>query len=356
MAGTSQTATSIAIGASRVAGLARSGWRWLAVAAVLVAAAALPWLVSDYRVFQFTLAMIYALALLGLNLLTGYNGQISLGHGAFFAIGGYTTAILMHRWGVPYYLTIPPAGLLSFAIGVLIGLPALRLEGLYLALVTLSMAVATPQFLKYFDKWTGGSQGIVLDKPAAPAWLPIGTDRWLYHLALVVLILVFWAGRNLLTGRTGRALVAIRDHPISATAMGINTPLYKTLAFGVSALITGIAGSLGVLAAGFVAPDSFNVFLSISFIVGSVVGGIATIAGAVFGGLFIQFITNLASCISDAAPWAIYGLFLLAFMYVMPKGIAGSLAMLLGRIGAASKSAAEGQVQRTPGNPNKGGH
>jgi branched-chain amino acid transport system permease protein len=325
------------------------------VAAALVAAAALPWLVSDYRVFQFTQAMIYAVALLGLNLLSGYNGQISLGHGAFFAIGGYTTAILMHRWRVPYYLTIPPAGLLSFAMGVLFGLPALRLEGLYLALVTLSMAVATPQFLKYFDNWTGGSQGIVLDKPAAPAWLPIGTDRWLYFLALGVLILVFWAGRNLLTGRTGRALLAIRDHPISATAMGINTALYKTLAFGVSALMTGIAGSLGALAVAFVAPDSFNVFLSISFIVGSVVGGIATIAGAVFGGLFIQFIPNLANDISDAAPWAIYGLFLLAFMYAMPRGIAGSLATLLARIRPAGGGAAESQVRQALRNPTKGG-
>jgi branched-chain amino acid transport system permease protein len=310
----------------------------LAIAIAFAIAAGVPWVVSGYSAFQLTQAMIYAIALLGLNLLTGYNGQISLGHGAFFAIGAYTSAIMVHRWGVPFYFTIPPAGAISFAVGVLFGLPALRLEGLYLALVTLSMAVATPQFLKYFDSWTGGSQGINLKKLAPPAWLPIGTDRWLYYLALAALAAIFWAGRNLLMGRTGRALVAIREHPISATAMGVNTALYKTMAFGVSALMTGIAGSLGAAAVGFVSPDSFNVFLSISFLVGSVVGGIATIPGALFGGLFIEYVPTMASDISDAAPWAIYGLFLLAFMYLMPKGVAGTLATVLARLGGPHKA------------------
>jgi len=347
MAGTGKI-SDVDLAGSSAAALSGDGWRWLGVLAAIAAALALPWLVSNYHVFQLTLAMIYAIALLGLNLLTGYNGQISLGHGAFFAIGGYTSAILMHRWGVPYYLTIAPAGLLSFAIGVLLGLPALRLEGLYLALVTFSLAIATPQVLKYFDSWSGGSQGILLTKPAAPSWFPVGTDRWLYYLSLALLLVVFWAGRNLLKSRTGRALVAIRDHPISAVAMGVNTALYKTMAFGVSALMTGIAGALAALATAFVAPDSFSPFLSISFIVGSVVGGIATIPGAVFGGVFIQFVPNIASDISDAAPWAIYGLFLLAFMYLMPQGIAGTLAVLLRRLKparAAPAAAARGPLQ-----------
>jgi branched-chain amino acid transport system permease protein len=313
-------------------------WRRIVVAASILAALLLPWFVTDYRVFQFTLAGIYAVALLGLNLLTGYNGQISLGHGAFFAIGGYTAAILMHKLGVPYYLTILPAGIAAFIVGVLFGLPALRLENLYLALVTLSMAVATPQFLKYFSSWTGGSQGILLRKPAPPSWLPIGTDKWLYYQMLLVLLIVFWAGSNLLAGRTGRALVALRDHPISASVMGVNPVFYKTCAFGVSAMFTGIAGAMAAIATGFVAPDSFNVFLSISFLVGSVVGGIATVAGAVFGGLFIQFIPNLANDISDAAPWAIYGLFLLAFMYAMPTGIAGFIRGLAARFAPSAAS------------------
>jgi branched-chain amino acid transport system permease protein len=335
--------------ANRLGGLSADGWRRLVLCAAIAVGILLPWAISDYRVFQYTQAIIYAVALLGLNLLTGYNGQISLGHGAFFAIGGYTTAILIQRYGVPYYLTIPPAGLAAFVVGVLFGLPALRLEGLYLALVTLSLAVATPQFLKYFDSWTGGSQGIILQKPSPPAWLPIGTDRWLYYLAFAVLLLVFWAGRNLLAGRTGRALVAIRDHPISATAMGVNLALYKTSAFGVSAMMTGIAGAMAAIVTAFVAPDSFSVFLSLSFIVGSVVGGIATVPGAIFGGLFIQFIPNLASDISDAAPWAIYGLFLLAFMYVMPKGIAGFIKELVGRLWASREAAAAAATGKRQG-------
>jgi branched-chain amino acid transport system permease protein len=315
-----------------IAGLSPLAWRRLGLGALLPLAALLPFLVSNYQTFQLTQAMVYAIALLGLNILTGYNGQISLGHGAFYAIGAYVTAIMMHRWGLPYWITIPPAGLAAFILGVLVGLPALRLEGLYLALVTLSMAIAVPQVLKYFDGWTGGAQGLVLDKPSAPRFIALNQDHWLYFFVLAVLVVMFLIGANLLKGRTGRALVAIRDHPISATAMGIDLARYKTLAFGVSALFTGIAGSLGAMVAGFVSPDSFDLFLSIALIVGSVVGGIASIAGAIFGGLFIQFVPNFASDISDAAPWAIYGLFLLVFMYAMPQGIAGFLKDRIGRL------------------------
>jgi len=333
MQGSLETAVPASLPARRVAGLSRAAWSRLGVALTFVLALLLPYIVSNYQSFQLTQAMIYAVALLGLNILTGYNGQISLGHGAFYAIGAYVSAILMHRWGVPYWATLPPAGLAAFVLGVLFGLPALRLEGLYLALVTLSMALAVPQFLKYFDSWTGGAQGIVLDKPSAPAGLGMSQDHWLYFVALAVLAVMFWLGANLLKGRTGRALVAIRDHPISATAMGVGIARYKTLAFGVSALFTGVAGALGAIVTGFVSPDSFDLFLSISFIVGSVVGGIATIPGAIFGALFIQFVPNIANDISDAAPWAIYGAFLLVFMYVMPQGIAGALAALLRRVG-----------------------
>ncbi len=155
---------------------------------LIVLAAALPFVLSKYHVFELTMAMIYAIAVLGLNILTGYNGQISLGHGAFFAVGAYTAAILMHRYGVPYWATLPPAALICFVLGVLFGLPALRFEGPYLALVTLAMALATPQLLKYFDTWTGGQQGINLVKPMPPAGLGIDRDRWLYLVALVVLL------------------------------------------------------------------------------------------------------------------------------------------------------------------------
>jgi len=272
---------------------------------------------------------VYAMVLLGLNLLTGYNGQISLGHGAFYAMGAYTAAIMIDRWGVGYGWTIPAAGLVCFVVGFLFGIPALRLEGLHLALATFALALAVPQILKYFDSWTGGSQGIVLSKPRAPLGLPLSRDQWLYYVALSVLIVLFVLTWNLLRTRPGRAIVAIRDNPIAAQAMGIDTALYKSLTFGVSACYTGIAGAVGGLAVAFVAPDSFNVFLSITFLVGIVIGGLASVPGAIFGALFIQFVPNYAQEISKAAPWAIYGIFLIAFMYVMPDGVAG----FLGRAG-----------------------
>ena len=188
-----------------------------------------------------------------------------------------------------------------------------------------------PQILKYFENWTGGSQGIVLSKPTAPWGLRVNPDQWLYFLTLAVLLLLFVLATNLLAGRTGRAIVAIRDNPIAAQAMGVNTALYKSLTFGVSAGYVGVAGALSALAVAYVAPDAFNVFLSITFLTGIVIGGLASIWGAIFGALFIQFIPNWAQDIAKAAPWAIYGIFLIGFMYAMPRGIAGAIRLLTAR-------------------------
>ena len=315
-------------------GVTVQGWQLIGLAALAGAACLVPFLLSNYHIFQVTLALAYSIALLGLNILTGYNGQISLGHGAFYALGAYVTAILMAKFGVAYWLTIPVAGFVCLIVGFLFGLPALRLEGLYLALATFALAVATPQLLKYkhLEEWTGGVQGIVIAKPDPPFDLPINEDQWLYFFTLAITIVMFVIGRNLLHGRVGRAIVAIRDHPTAAETMGINTALYKSLTFGVSALFTGIAGALGAIAVQFVAPDSFNVFLSISFLVGIVVGGLASISGALYGALFIQFVPNIADQISKAAPWAIYGIFLIAFMYMMPTGVSGALRSLWLRV------------------------
>jgi branched-chain amino acid transport system permease protein len=195
-----------------------------------------------------------------------------------------------------------------------------------------------PQLLKYhrLEAWTGGVQGIVIAKPEPPAvltnaGLPINADQWLYFFALAVSILMFALGWNLVRGRVGRALMAIRDHHIAAEAMGINNALYKSLAFGVSAMYTGIAGALGAITVQYVAPDSFNIFLSIVFLVGIVVGGLASIPGALYGALFIQFVPNIADDLSKAAPWAIFGVIMIAFVYLMPTGVAGAIRQLLAR-------------------------
>jgi branched-chain amino acid transport system permease protein len=315
-------------------GLSLRSWRLAGLVVLIAGATVLPAFLSNYHVFQLTLALAYSIAILGLNLLTGYNGQISLGHGAFYAIGAYVTAILMTQFNVDYWMTIPIAGALCLGIGFLFGLPALRLEGLYLALATFALAVATPQLLKYkaLEAWTGGVQGIVITKPDPPFGLPINEDQWLYFFTLAVTIVMFVIARNLLRGRIGRAIVAIRDHPIAAETMGVNIAIYKSLIFGVSALFTGVAGSLGAIAVQFVAPDSFDAFLSIRLLVGVVVGGLSSISGAIYGALFIEYVPNIADQISKAAPWAIYGVFLIALMFLMPTGVSGFVDMVWRRV------------------------
>lgn len=304
------------------------------VTVALLAALALPFAVSGYRVFQFTMVLNYAIAVFGANILTGYNGQIALGNGAFYALGAYTVAILVTGTDMPYWATIPFAAAVCFVAGFLFGLPALRLEGPYLALATFALAVATPQLLKFrgIERWTGGVQGILISKPEAPDFLALNSDQFLYFFCLAITLLMFVLGYNLLRGRTGRAIIAIRDNPIAAGSMGIDTALYKSLTFGVSALFTGVAGALGALTTQFVSPDSFTLFLSISFIVGVVIGGVATISGAFFGALFVEFVPTFADQISKAAPWAIYGVLLILCMYLMPSGVVGLIRLIARRL------------------------
>jgi branched-chain amino acid transport system permease protein len=303
----------------------RLGGASLGVGALLAAAVLAPFLVSGYHVFQLTQIAIYAIALLGLNLLTGFSGQISLGNGAFYALGAYASAVLMNKVGLPYWVLPPLAGAICFVAGWLFGRPAARLEGLYLALATYALAIVAPQLLKLdaLESWTGGSQGVQVEKPVSPIPDQLSDDQWLYFFCLAITVLLFVAAWNIKRGRTGRALVALRDHPIAASAMGIHTASYKSMTFGVSAMYTGVAGSLGALLAGFIAPDSFTIFLSIQFVVGSVIGGIASIFGTLLGAAFIELVPDLAKKLSDGAPAAIYGALLIVVMMVMPGGVAG---------------------------------
>lgn len=327
-------------------GLTLAAWRKLWLSVGIVVALVFPLLLADFEVFQLTQAMIYAIAILGLNLLTGFNGQFSLGHSAFFAIGAYTAAIMMDQWAVPYYWTIIPAGAACFVAGFLFGLPALRLEGLYLALATFALAVAMPQILKYepLEHWTGGVQGIDLDKPVAPFGMSVpadpefpdavfmSDDQWLYYFTLMVGVVMYICAWNLVRGRPGRAMIAIRDNPIAAKTMGVNTAIYKSVTFGVSALYTGVAGALGAIVIQFVAPDSFTFILAVSLLVGLVIGGVASIPFTIFGGLFILYVPNWANAISDGLAWAVYGVMLILAVYVMPTGAAGLLRLIVTKL------------------------
>lgn len=290
--------------------------------AVGVVVLALPFVTSGFRTFQFTLAIIYAIAVLGLNLLTGYSGQISLGHSAFFGIGAYTSAILIvdHEW--PYLLTLPVAAVICFAAGFLIGIPALRLQGLYLALMTLGLAIAFPPILRRFESVTGGVQGINVRSRvmAAPEWMPLSNDQYLYFLVMVVAVVLFVLARNLVNSRVGRSLTALRDNEIPAQTMGIYPARYKTLVFAISASYAGIAGVLYVYVIRFVAPTSFLLTLAIILLAAMVVGGLATISGAIFGGIFIQFVPFYAEEINQGLSEFVFGAIIIAVMLLMPGG------------------------------------
>lgn len=341
-----------AITSTRPVGAAAPGnaGRLLLVGA-LILAAALPFvggrtgLISNFTFLQLSLMIVYAIAVLGLNLLTGFNGQISLGHGAFFAVGAYTAAILIEQYEVNYLLTLPAAALACFVAGYLFGLPALRLEGHYLALATFGLAIAVPQMLKYrhLEPFTHGVMGVNLVKPDPPFGLPVSPDQWMYLVVLAVAVLMFWMARNLLDSRPGRAITAIRDHALAASTMGIDTSRYKATVFGLSALYVGVAGALHAIIFEFVAPDSFRFELSIAILVGAVVGGVASLPGAVIGGIFVQFIEKYADAVTkklsqaihlpiELEPWTLYGVTLIVLIYVMPGGVASGLAALWARL------------------------
>ncbi|MCF2525226.1 branched-chain amino acid ABC transporter permease [Bradyrhizobium sp. G127] len=293
--------------------------------ATLVVLAALlisPLFVKNFIIFQMTMVLIYAIAILSLNLLTGGSGQFSLGQSAFYAVGAYTTGILMEHFGVNYVLTLPIAGIVCFIFGFLFGFPALRLSGVYLALATFALAVAMPQLLKLgvFEHWTGGVQGLVITKPDAPFGLKMSQDMWLYYFTLFIAGMIYVLAVNLLRSRSGRAMMAIRDNQIAASAMGIDLPLYKTLAFGISAAFTGIAGALGAIVVQFVAPDSFTIQLAIAIFVGMVVGGVGWLPGSLVGSAFIVFVPNVAEHISKGLSGAVFGVFLFAVIFLLPHG------------------------------------
>ena len=319
--------------------LGRAAAPIIAFVVLAVVVAVVPSFVSAFRAQQLAYVGIYLVALIGLNVLTGYTGQISLGHGAFMAIGGYTTAILMTDHGVKDVWTIPLAALVAGIAGFLFGIPALRLSGLYLALATFAIAVSMPAVIKRFEGFTGGGSGINLfGTPELTASLTPVTilgqelvfNDWLYYLSWTTALIGYVVAWLLLRGRTGRAFRAVRDSETAAQSSGVSLPTYKTLAFGVSAAYAGVAGSLFAIATTFVNPDTFPIALSILLLVGVVVGGLGSLVGLIAGAVFIQFLPIWSQEISQSpgAPSVVSGLVLIALMFVLPMGVAG----LVGRL------------------------
>jgi branched-chain amino acid transport system permease protein len=315
----------------------RAGRLGLVVAAALVLLAGAS--AEPFRVGQFTSVLIFAIAISGLNLATGYTGLLSIGHSAFFGLGAYTTGILVVRHGWEPLATIPVAIVLSFLVGLVVGLPALRIRGLYLALVTLAVGVAFPELVKRFADFTGGAAGLVIRSRqlAPPDWTGMRQGErylWLYWLCAVALIVVLLAVRNLTRSRVGMAMIATRDNELAAAASGVSLAAVKTGVFGLSGAITGLAGSLFAMYVGALSPDgSFTLLKSIELITGLFVGGAATLLGPVVGALAVVFIPYFsADLASGHVSGIVFGAVLILIVFLMPEGVVGMLGRLARRV------------------------
>ena len=292
----------------------------------------IPLFTNSFQTFQFAQVAVYTLAIIGLNILTGYNGQISLGNGAFMAIGSYTTALLVVRTGLPYVVTIPLGGILAGLVGLLVGIPALRLRGIYLALATFALALSVTPILNNFDKFTGGHVGLNMHPAVAPAFLQLSNEQWLYFFDWTVTAIVFVPAWLLLRSRTGRAWTAIRDSETAAAANGISLAYYKTLAFGISAFYAGVAGSLLVINIAYANPDTYNLNLSLQLLIGVVLGGLAYVWGPLLGGLLVVWLPYVAEKSFGAKPDIGFGVLLIIVVFLAPNGLAGLIHRLLIRL------------------------
>lgn len=308
--------------------------QWLGVAAFVAGLVLVPALLPAFLVFQLSIALTYAIAIIGLNLLMGFNGQISMAHGVFFAIGAYGTAILTTRYGMPPLATIPLAVLAAALLGFLVGLPALRLQGLQLAFLTLGLAVLLPPLLLKMEWLTKGATGISFAKPKAPAFLPVGEDTWLFILCMLGTALVVVLTIRLLHGHLGRALQAVRDNPMIAQSLGIDLTLVRLATFTISAAFAGFGGALFAIISGYVSPESFSPLKSFDFVAGAILGGITSIAGAFIGALFIVFVPDWSAEINRALAGVIYGVALVVMMLIARDGVVGLVKTALARLSA----------------------
>ena len=297
--------------------------------------ALLPFGLSGYHQGLAVYVAIYFIAILGLNILTGYTGQISIGHGAFMAIGGYATVIMSHDHHTNLIATLPLSFAITFACGVVVGVPALRLSGVYLALATFALAVSVPQFPLKFSKYLGGSNGLQTDHTVS--------HLWLYGVSWGCAAILFAVAWLLLRGRIGRAFRAVRDSEVAAASSGVSLPIYKTFAFGVSAAFAGVAGSLFVLATnGFAQPNEFGIQLSLKILIGAAVAGLGSLWGVALGALFIGLLPQISESVplvgSSHGQDVAFGLIVILIMLLLPNGFAGLLARVESRFKTAIKS------------------
>jgi branched-chain amino acid transport system permease protein len=326
------------------------GAGFVAIAAgLLLVPATLP----DFLVYQFSVALTYAIAILGLNLLMGFNGQISVAQGVFFAVGAYTTAIFMTRYGMNYLATLPIAVATSALLGLLVGVPALRWQGLPLAFITFGLAVLVPPLAFKLEPITKGATGISMPKPPAPTWFPGNQDTFIFTLCLLgvaLCVLIMW---RLTRGDTGRSLRAVRDNDLIAESLGVNLTAVRLAAFTMSAGFAGFGGALFAIVNAYVSPESFQMTKSFDFLVGAIVGGITSISGAFVGALFIVFLPDWSAGMNIALSGLIYGGLMIMMMLVARDGVIGLLNGLSGALLArlAARRADVGTCSKTHDRP-----
>ncbi len=260
---------------------------WMAI--LLISIIVFPFMVGRYTLYTINLAGIYIIGAIGLNILTGYTGQISIGHAAFIAIGSYATTILGARTAMPFYVIIPLSGIIATLIGVLVGLPCLRLKGLYLAMATMSFGIVVQYVLFQWDNLTHGALGMAA--PSIAFWgFKVDSDRKFYFLIAVIVFILGFAAKNMMRMKIGRAFVAIRDRDIAADVIGVDLTRYKVMAFGISSFYAGISGSLFAYYTTHVNPEYFTIFLSVEYLAMIIVGGMGSILGSILGAMFIGIV------------------------------------------------------------------
>ncbi|WP_300400483.1 branched-chain amino acid ABC transporter permease [Nocardioides sp.] len=333
-------------------------WRLGRVLGIVLLVVTTPYLVETFRLSQITGALILAIAVVGLNLLSGFAGQISLGHAAFFGIGAYTTGVMTVTYDYGVVTSIVAGMALCFVVGVVVGLPALRVQGMYLALVTLAVGVLLPSLIRRFDDLTGGSSGLfgmTFDAPEGITYFVgrAGQTVWLYYVTVVALLLSCLVVWNLMTGRVGRAVITLRDNEAAATVMGVNRAFVRTVVFGISAAIAGLAGSLFAVNSGVLTPETVSLLLTINLLVAMVLGGSGSFWGPVFGAFIIYFVPVWTSDLSQGPiSGVIFGALVIALVFVLPGGLAGGLTSLLRRLViVVPQPPTQGEVDQTSSLP-----
>ncbi|WP_320670097.1 branched-chain amino acid ABC transporter permease [Patulibacter defluvii] len=322
------------------------------LAAALVVALVVPFYSSTYWNYQLSMIFVWAIAAYGLNLVTGYLGQISLGHGAFFAAGAYLLIWGVEDQGLPLAVVLAIAAVATLVAGYAVGTPALRLRGLYLAMLTLALGVGVLPVLKRMEGLTGGVTGRNVTQPEAPSWLSAAPDQYVYLLCLLMLVGTALLARRLARGELGRSLVAIRENETVAAAQGIDVARHKQLAFAISAMLAGLAGAMYAMVVGYVSPNAFGIFLGINLLVAVVAGGMGTLLGPLLGAVFIQLLPIAAGEVDQALSGMAYGVFLIVAMLAMPLGLVGLGRSVADR--ASARRAVRGAGARSRGSDGSG--